>query len=293
MDVSRTILRTIRSRNIPLELSTFYPSSLRRIFPTRNILRPNTLTVALFPYLRHQPYATLAHTHAFRVSSLEKDAEAIAGTVLSSLRASFRRLWTYITFPLDLVYGECLYKQKALEKIRDDRAAKLGTLSTLRAQVSGVLSNPREEDLLNAVQLLQTAVHGFGQPSPDPLEHTAQSYLLCLVDVDLPEQISLHGEHLETHGLHRPSRLTRLWPRLVFLPPLALYLLRSAYVSRASLVQIASDALDIIQDFWRDWLLGPLKDVVKTVRAGTDDGVIITRESVRADLDVSLFGCSA
>ena len=35
-------------------------------------------------------------------------------------------------------------------------------------------------------------------------------------------------------------------------------------------------------------MLEPLRGIVKTVRAGHDDGVIVTKESVRADLDVSL-----
>lgn len=41
--------------------------------------------------------------------------------------------------------------------------------------------------------------------------------------------------------------------------------------------------------FWRDWLVGPLRDVVDTVRAGDGEGVIVTHESVKADLDVRVL----
>ena len=290
LHVTRTILRTIRSQNIPLELSVFSPSSLHRLFPTHNILRPNTLVVALFPYLRHQPYvATLPHAHAFHVSTLEKDAEVIAGTVLSAIRATTHRLWAYATYPFDLVQGECLYKRKELERIRNDRATKLGELSSLRAVLSVALENPSDQGLSGLAHVCWSMQNILDGPSaPNTMDPVPES-INVLASTVLPSHMAGHRLYLAVHGLRRPSRLTLLWPKIVFLPPFVLYLVRSAYVSRASLAQLASDTVDTIKDFWEDWLIAPLKDVVKTVRAGTDDGVIVARESVKADLDVSLF----
>ncbi|KAH8104699.1 NCA2-domain-containing protein [Cristinia sonorae] len=279
VDVSRTILQTVRSHGIPLQLSVFSPSSLRRLFPTRNVLRPNTLTVALFPYLRHQPYAaTFSHAHAHRV---EKKSQTVADSVYWSIRESLQALSAYITYPIDLVHGECTFKRKELEKIRDDRAEKLGGLSALRGMMSKSLLS---DDGLESIAYEMRMVLEGGIPPVSPSRSVPEA-MTAFAHTTLPTHISSHETHLRTYGLLRPSRLTLLWPKFVFLPPLVLYAVRSAYLSRATMIQLVKDTVDTAKDFWEDWLLAPLKDVVKTVRAGSDDGVIITRESVQADLD--------
>jgi len=48
---------------------------------------------------------------------------------------------------------------------------------------------------------------------------------------------------------------------------------------------MAQETWTTIRSFWEGWLLGPIKDVIKTVRAADEEGVIITRASVKADLE--------
>ena len=98
---------------------------------------------------------------------------------------------------------------------------------------------------------------------------------------------ALQTSALYTQDLVRPSRLTLLWPQLVFLPPLALYAAKTAYASRDSLYELALEAVDTVKGFWEQWLLEPFRDIIRTVRAGGEDGVIVSRESVQADLAVS------
>ena len=111
--------------------------------------------------------------------------------------------------------------------------------------------------------------------------------LSVLANLTLPSHTSLHSAEIKTGELRRPSWLTLTWPQLVLLPPLALYAIRTAYASRATLEELARDSLETIKGFWEDWVLEPLRGIARTVRAGRDDGVIVTKESVRADLDVS------
>ena len=58
-------------------------------------------------------------------------------------------------------------------------------------------------------------------------------------------------------------------------------------VSR-TLEEFARGAGETVRGFWEDWVVEPLRGIVRTVRAGREDGVIVTKESVRADLDVSV-----
>ena len=54
------------------------------------------------------------------------------------------------------------------------------------------------------------------------------------------------------------------------------------------------DARETVEGFVKGWLVEPLKEVLKTVRAGAegDAGVIVSREGVIADLEVTFFLCS-
>jgi len=75
----------------------------------------------------------------------------------------------------------------------------------------------------------------------------------------------------------------------VLFPPLVLYACRSLYASRASLEDIAREALETLKGFVRGWLLEPLRDVLMTIRSGSDDGtgMLVHKEGVLADLEVS------
>ncbi|KAI0769046.1 NCA2-domain-containing protein [Trametes elegans] len=268
-NVSKIVLSTLRSHNIPLHLSAIKPSSLRRLFPSNGALHPNPLILALFPHLHHQPYnIALTTARVARVCS------------------------TVATLPVELTREECKFKRKELERIRDERAEVLGVLTGLRDRLTSALEEGTNEgalaELAQFTAFLQGIVDGEDVASTEGEEVTVGRVvesLSVLANCTLPSHTSLHSAELKSGQLRRPSRLTLLWPRLVFLPPLALYAIRTAYASRASLEELAKEAVETLKSFWEGWILEPLRGIVKTVRAGHDDGVIVTKESVRADLD--------
>jgi nuclear-control-of-ATPase protein 2 len=49
---------------------------------------------------------------------------------------------------------------------------------------------------------------------------------------------------------------------------------------------MAHDARETLENFFKDWLLEPIKDVIKTIRTGGEEGVIVRKEGVAADMDV-------
>ncbi len=295
--MSKVVLSTLKSHNIPFHLSVLKPSSLRRLFPSNSTLRPNTLTLALFPHLHSQPYSialTKPHCAQFSISSSPLQTATSAYSAFAQTLSGVARLCsTVATLPVDLAKGECAYKKKELARIRDERAEVLGMLVDLRDRLAAALEvRDSDEGLFALAQFahyLQAIIDGE-EVAPfveDVSPGRVLESLSMLAHTTLPSHTSLHSADIKTGQLLRPPRLVLLWPKLVILPPLALYAIRTAYASRASLEELAEDGIETLKGFWEDWVLEPLRGIVRTVRAGRDDGVIVTKESVRADLDVS------
>jgi len=50
---------------------------------------------------------------------------------------------------------------------------------------------------------------------------------------------------------------------------------------------MVNETVQTLEGFFTDWLLEPVKDIIKTIRAGGEEGVIVTKQGVAADMDVS------
>jgi nuclear control of ATPase protein 2 len=263
------------------------------MFPTTNILQPSTLTVALFPHLHCQPYpAALFQSKQRAVPPPFRQGEKAIGSIVHTLFSLFDNARQTITsiahFPIELTRHECRFKRKKLEEMRDERATFIGQLLYMQTFVlDSAVTNTIEASIAVLQSLVNQATPELDGKLPSP--RTADEIIPCLetlVSESLPTRLSSYSSNITEHNLERPSRFVRSWPKLLFLPPLAVYGARTAYSSRASLEQVAKDAVDTLKHFWQDWLLAPIQDVLQTVRTGSDEGVIITHESVRADLDV-------
>ncbi|KAI0632031.1 NCA2-domain-containing protein [Trametes polyzona] len=298
-NLSRILLSTLRSHNIPFHLSVLKPSSLRQLFPSNGTLRPNALTLALFPHLHNQPYSialtTAQSPRRFALTSSPAQAVNSAYNVFLKTFLNLAHAGTTVaTLPIELTRGECKYKRKELERIRNERAEVLGVLVGLRDQLSSALEDGDNESAVTRIAEFATFLQGVvdgdevaplgSRDQPVAVGQVVES-LSELANCTLPSHTSLHNAELKSGQLRRPSRLTLLWPRLVFLPPLALYAIRTVYASRASLEELAREAVETVKSFWESWILEPLRGIVKTVRAGHDGGVIVTKESVQSDLD--------
>ncbi|KAJ7076389.1 NCA2-domain-containing protein [Mycena belliarum] len=250
--VFRTILDALRAQRLPLRLSALTPSALLRLLPPTAV-RPSALTSAFFPHLAHEQTFALWSRPSKRTPT-----------------HYLRSIWSALFLPLDLTREECRSKRRALEKLRDERAEQLGALVQLRLS-----------EAANAFpSQLATCISGapFEPLATDNVEHVQR-----LSSSLLPAHTASHAHALQP--LRRPSRLILLWPTLVLLPPIALYTARTLYASRDSIVQMAGEAKATAAGFVRNSLLEPLREVLKTVRTGGEDGVIVHKEGVAADLE--------
>ncbi|TFY63583.1 hypothetical protein EVJ58_g3167 [Rhodofomes roseus] len=226
-------------------------------------------------------------------ADLERSSSSVALYFVQTFVSTFVGLGCsaiqVVSLPLDLTKGECRHKHQELKRLRDERAEMLGTLVNMRDLLAASLDDQSPEGMTKLDEFsfaLQQFVRGDAIDAPAGTVPSLQNIAAALSNTTGEQSSSaLRTPSLYAQNLARPSRLTLLWPRLVLLPPLALYAAKTAYASRASMCQMGREAVETMKSFWEQWLLEPLRGVVKTVRAGGEDGVIVSRESVQADID--------
>jgi nuclear control of ATPase protein 2 len=182
-------------------------------------------------------------------------------------------------------------RRRELEKVRDDRAEVLGMLSDMRGPLYKLLTEQSvtQESYFNPDPYHQivkelTGIIGFEQfEAGTGLFHMLR-VILCVTS---PVQRLNDPAFTGIRDFMRPSRLTLIWPNLILSPLVVLYACKYVYASRVSLLDMVTEAWDTIRGFWKGWLVDPLKDVLRTVRTGGEDGVIVQREALAADLFVS------
>lgn len=215
----------------------------------------------------------------------------------SSIRRTFQKIFVttfqFFTLPLELTKQECKHNQMELEKIRDDRASVLGEVAQLRVRLA-VVASGRPQVTINIVgtqeytSLLDTIIQVV-QPGSTLMDSPDSSIAsLSVLAQTLPTLDIQHIQLLQRRNLLRPSRLTRIWPRLLLLPALGLYIYTSRTAWVPAIVEMAKDVEDTVTGFVRGWLVEPLLGVLHTVRAGGKGEVLVTEEGVMADLEVRM-----
>ncbi|KAI0304264.1 ATP synthase regulation protein NCA2-domain-containing protein [Multifurca ochricompacta] len=286
------VLHILHSNNRPLSFSAFKPSSIRSLLKKEGG-HSNSIIARMFPHLRTYPRLVPPPLAPSGVYSLSfRSSSAPPSNIIVS---TFRTLWHtfslvvhhithYVTLPLRLASQEIHTKRLALERIRDERAEALGELSSKRDDLSRTLREDLDEcatflQIINQVlvgQKAETAQIGL----PTSLMHE----LVTTSSKVFPMHISLHQQAFRNYSLLRPSKLVRIWPRLLFLPPFTLYVIQRVGASQDTLLSLVSDAWETLKGFWRGWLLEPLTDIVKTVRTGGEGSIIVQQGSIDADL---------
>lgn len=252
----------------------------------------NLLATSLFPHLDRQhtlsalslksPSAILA---AARASS-PPDIPGIITSFLTKVSKAIRAAYKLLTLPFELVQQECYYKRRHLQRIRNERAYTLGYLAQQRSRLEYAINNSEStQELSNFLVIVIESVSGNQSRS----EGFPPSSLLNELVKSLPIHKHGHVSMLRSSSLLRPSMLTRTWPKVILLPPLLFFASRTIYNRRDSLHEIAQEVKETIEGFVNGWVIDPVNDILKTVRAGGegDEGIIVRKEGVKADLDVS------
>ncbi|KAF8510354.1 NCA2-domain-containing protein [Hysterangium stoloniferum] len=239
--VFKTILRALRARDLAIRPQAFTPYSLRKLFPSTSS-RPSRLAVSFFPHLSRQP-------------------------------SMFSRS------PFELTRQECRVRRQALEKIRDDRAERLGILAASRPNT---LHNT--SDLTTFVATLDRIMEDSSSTETPGHENALIATLSVINDTGIAQ--ASHMYELGISYLRKPSRLTRMWPRLLVIPPATIVIFRLIYGSERTLSDHAVQIAETAAGFWRNYLVQPVRDILDTVRTGGEEGArIVSPEGLKADME--------
>ncbi|KAF8311858.1 NCA2-domain-containing protein [Clavulina sp. PMI_390] len=232
--------------------------------------------------------------------------------VFSSLFPTFSR--HQATFldrytPTELARQECSAHRKELERLRDVRAQQLGQLGFLGSTSLTALQAFEDEELMEAsisthsrdselalmiTTSMRKILEGDDPLAPEAAATTSisqsqtlvsSSSLQTLVRDTLSKHSADHAKELAKN--QRPPRWALIWPRLVILPPLILIGINSVYKNRSALRGNLSDAYETMMGFWTQWVVEPVREILKTVRTGGDDsaGRVISKDGLKSDME--------
>jgi len=265
------IIQDIRSREESISLESFSPRAIDRLFPPRAVSQ--LFTRSFFPHLA-QPHNLLQSN------------------------------------PIELARQECRKRRLELEAVRDHKAELLGKLAAIKGFVEQTLkgsssSADTRERVKEVIAYIEAVLQDDGTsallPSNAPQPNIATSRMQASADRPtatnlLPQMHQILVATLPAHAKHhkdtmvtlqRPSRLTRMWPRIVFLPPLAFIVFRMLFATNQQFYESLREARDTISGFWGSWVVDPIKGILNTVRSGGDETVrMVSKEGLKSDMDV-------
>ncbi|RSH79789.1 Nuclear control of ATPase protein 2 [Apiotrichum porosum] len=202
--------------------------------------------------------------------------------------------------PLQLTRREMLTNIGTLTKARDAAAVRVGILASqgprwgsleMSAAVSPTdLSDEAKRVYSVLCDVLDAQDQGLLTTKPGKVQsvgarrrvkgEVTPAALLQLIDGSLPRAEGIVKSTLNEFG--RPSKFTRLWFPLLFLPP-AIYIAANSVVKNKEwLKEQVSNARETVKGFFVQWVWEPLEEIANTMRGG-GKGLDVSPETVKTD----------
>ena len=254
----------------------------------------------MFPHLHQYPLTSFSVAPIKRVQPQPQAARALI-RLWDELLKWHHAILSTVTLPIELARQECQLKRKELERIRDERAEALGSLSEMRLSLRDNFDvdakrshNATDLGIERYSPLIDTLQRKLdGKPAQLGIRPGSVERLLDLAIKVLPGHKQKNSSVFTEDKLRRPSKLVLAWPKLVLGPPLLLFGFRLLYTSRTSLQEVVKDVWNTLRGLWQGWLIDPLKDVLNTVRSGGEGSIIVQKGAIAADMAVSKSsGCT-
>lgn len=106
--------------------------------------------------------------------------------------------------------------------------------------------------------------------------------LLSLLKTRIPEHMAATDKIVVANG--RPSRIVRYWLPAGILLVSSTTILRILVNRKADIIHWIRDFGVTVRDFWFNWVVGPVKNIIGTIRHDTNSEIaIMSRDSLKAD----------
>ncbi|KAL8735718.1 MAG: hypothetical protein Q9181_002721 [Wetmoreana brouardii] len=253
--------------------------------------------------------------------SISQNWTRFYGLVKESIRdRSLANVQSRVTTPLMLYRSEVRSKQQRLKRLREMSACGLGVLvdegMNLEVDEVGVSrakgdKNEWKTVVLKSVSLMETVlrnltvldlgIHDFedtvfmsveddtelthaNAPNDDPHRRLAVMVdrLSLILQTHLPNHIISSNQIAEKYG--RPARIVRYWLPAAALLLSSATLLRILVKRKAQLLTWVCDLGTTTMDFWYNWVVGPIRKIIGTIRHDRDSEItIMSKESLEGD----------
>ncbi|KAK9454491.1 ATP synthase regulation protein NCA2-domain-containing protein [Dipodascopsis uninucleata] len=201
--------------------------------------------------------------------------------------------------PFSNVYNEIQKNRQRLLQLRDLHSAGLGLLvgesmtftqetwrqqiqraaDTMEEIVRGVNSNTESVTDFEERIFGITKSESFLTPP-----YLVASKLLSILNEHLPNHDSTKRSILKSSG--KPDMVTRYWPVAFLSLTFGSAILNTLFRKQASIKQWIEDAGSTLVDFWYNWVVDPIKNILSTIRHDDDAEIaIVGRKSLESDMD--------
>ncbi|KAF8451339.1 ATP synthase regulation protein NCA2-domain-containing protein [Terfezia claveryi] len=248
-----------------------------------------------------------------RSKKLSESMKKFYYLVKNSLRGRLDELRrrSRMTSPFTIVRHDIRGKQAMIRRLRETQAASLGILIGETLNFNYV-EDPKAEwksVVEKAATLMENITRNVGTVTPHTIEQfeelifleegeydlpsppkiKVRTTLLSLqlqkiLRVDLPAQAVASKKVIASHG--RPSVLVRYWAPATILLFSSSKILKVLARRQADLSVWAEDTATTIIDFWNNWVIDPVKNILGTIRHDEDSEVaLMSRRSLTADME--------
>ncbi|RPB23128.1 NCA2-domain-containing protein [Terfezia boudieri ATCC MYA-4762] len=253
------------------------------------------------------------HSEPMRSKKLSESLQKFYYLVKNSLRGRLEELRrrSRMTSPFTIVRHDIRKKQAMIRWLRETQAASLGILigETLNFDYVEDLKAEWKSVVEKAARLMENITRNVGTVTPHSIERFEELIFLeegeydlssppnikirttllslqlqKILRVDLPAQAVASKKVIASHG--RPSVLVRYWAPATILLFSSSKILKVLARRQADLSVWAKDTATTIIDFWNNWVIDPVKNILGTIRHDEDSEVaLMSRRSLTADME--------
>ncbi|KAI5794418.1 ATP synthase regulation protein NCA2-domain-containing protein [Peziza echinospora] len=237
------------------------------------------------------------------VASLKRFYELVRNSIRDRTEDLQKRV--FVTSPISILRHDMRTNQASVRRLREQHATAIGILEGEALSLYGV-ENPKEEwkDIVEkGIFLIGNIIRHTSYIHKGTLEEFELSILEAteantvisptahnlgrikqILETDLPAQARASQQLIHLYG--RPGLIVRYWAPATVLLLSSTKILKILVRRQADLKEWAHESVITLLDFWKNWIVEPVKNVIGTIRHDAGSEVaLMGRRSLDADME--------